>query len=101
MADNPEIAKPLLVPSGHHDVVSLACTTNQVRTLDGRPGRPATDHAAAGQDGFDLALGARAHVGVNQPPLPAAPEPDAPSGLERGDESFGVGLRSIPGMQAR
>ena len=63
------------------------------------PADAAADHAAAGQDGFDLALGARSHVGVDQPPLPATAEPDPPGGLEWSDERLGVGFRSIPSVQ--
>ena len=95
----PEVAEPLLVALGHHDLVALAGAADQVRALDGRAGRRAADHPAAGQDALDLALGPRAHVGVDQPPLPAAAEPDAPGRLERGDERLRVGLGPVAGVQ--
>ena len=63
------------------------------------PADAAADHAAAGQNGLDLALGARAHVGVDQPPLPAAAEPDPARGLEWSDKRLGVGFGPIARVQ--
>ena len=95
----PEVAEPLLVTLGHHDVVAFARAADQVGALDRRAGRRAADHPAPRQHVLDLALGARAQVGVDQPPLAAAAEPDAPGLLQRRDERLRVGHGAVAGVQ--
>ena len=73
-----KVAEALLVALGHQNVVAIAGAAHQVRALDRGAGGAAADHTAALQDGLDLALGARPQKGVDDPPLPAAIEPDCP-----------------------
>jgi hypothetical protein len=68
----------------HHDDVVLARATDHVRRQNRRAGRRPGDHAVALEHTLDLALGPRMGIGVDEPPLPAAHEPDD---LRRGERT--------------
>jgi hypothetical protein len=72
----PKVAEALLVAVGHQNVVTIAGAAHLVRALDSGAGGAASDHTAALEDCLDFALGARPQKGVDDPPLPAAIEPD-------------------------
>ncbi len=94
-----QIAKALLIALGHHDVIPLTRPANEIRALDGRTGRAATDDSAPSQHALDRALRARSHVGIDQPPLPAAAEPDTTRFQQRCHKFLAVGFLAITRMK--
>ena len=82
-------------------MIARARASDKIRALDGRAGRRAADHAAAPEHIFELALGARAHVSVDEPPLPSPAEPDAARRLERRDKFFFIRLGPVSRVQYR
>jgi hypothetical protein len=68
-----------------HDLVPLRIAAHQKRTLNRRARRTAADNAAALQKGVEFGLRPRIQVGIGEPPLSPAAEPDAGRRPERRD----------------
>ena len=91
---------PLLVIP-HHDGVGPRIAAHEVRTQDRGAGRGSADHPAPRQHPLQLFVDLRVQVRVGQPPLAAAPEPDAAGTAQRRDERRRVRRVAVRRMQHR
>src|SRR5262249_19795401 len=80
--------------------VAFPRTADKIGPLNGGSRGASTDNATALQHCMNFALGTRAEVGIYQPPLTSAFEPDASGGAQRSGESFGLGDLAVAGVEA-
>src|ERR1700722_9704033 len=96
-----EEAKADLVAGGHHDgiVIGVGGAAHHVGALHGCSGGTSTDGASAIEEIENLFDGAGVEVGVGEPPVAAAFEPDSGSDGEGCDEIRRVGDGTVGGVK--
>ena len=83
----------------HHDGVGGRVPPGEVRALDGRSRRRASDHAAAFEHTPEGSVSLVVQIGIRQPPLASAGEPDAAGSEQRFHEGTMGGLMGNFGGQ--
>src|SRR5262245_59808189 len=94
-----QVAESALVPLGGHDRVPERVPAGHVFALDRRSGRAATDHPAAVEHFQEPLRRQSPLVGIDEPPLPAAAEPDAFRHGEHLRELRVVGRLAVAGVE--
>ena len=89
---------PLLVIA-HHDGVASGVPAREIGPLNRRSGGRSADHATALEQSPQLVVHLGVKVGVGEAPLPAAAEPYAAGGAQRGHELVAIGDRAVAGME--